>query len=237
MSIIEDIESSKIKIKDLEDIDLSVYTGEEKTQLINICEEKTAFWDTNQMALKISINAVYGSLSNIYFVLFNRDVAASITGNGRIYIRGLGYFINNKFNKMFNNSDNYWIYSDTDSVVGSSKIETKLFGKTTIEKYFKEAPGDIEKRGENNLIKHLDFSEFDLGDDEAHSLDKNGKVNLNNVKYVMAHKVKKRMFKITVNGKSVEVTEDHSIIVKRNGEYKDIKPKDLKKGDILTSLY
>jgi len=50
--------------------------------------------------------------------LFNRDIAASITGNGRAYIRGVGRALNEKINLLLKNekSVNYWVYSDTDSV-------------------------------------------------------------------------------------------------------------------------
>ncbi len=66
------------------------------------------------MSLKISINSLYGALANEYFPLFNRDVAASITGNGRIYIQGMSAYINKKLEGMFG-AGNYTIYNDTDS--------------------------------------------------------------------------------------------------------------------------
>ena len=47
----------------------------------------------------------------------------------------------------------------------------------------------------------------------------------------MKHKVKKKLYKIKVNGKEIICTEDHSVIIKRNGKFLDIKPKDIKVGD------
>lgn len=88
---------------------------------------------------------------------------------------------------------------------------------------------------ENIFIKHdqfnNDFVKEIKNEDFTHSVGKDSKLNYNRIKYVMKHLVKKRMFKITLNGKSVEVTEDHSVIVKMKdtGEIKSIKPNKLDK--------
>ena len=61
------------------------------------------------------------------------------------------------------------------------------------------------------------------------SLSFNG-TNIENKKvtYVMRHKVKKKLYKITVGDKSVTVTEDHSVIVlDDNNNMLSIKPKDM----------
>ncbi len=58
MGIINNIESGVITLSNLGDINLSQYTDAEKIQMIDICEKKIAFWNTNQMALKISINSL-----------------------------------------------------------------------------------------------------------------------------------------------------------------------------------
>ena len=49
----------------------------------------------------------------------------------------------------------------------------------------------------------------------------------------MKHTVKKRMFKIKCDGKEVIMTEDHSIIVNRNGKNISVSPKDILKTDTL----
>ena len=52
----------------------------------------------------------------------------------------------------------------------------------------------------------------------------------------MKHKVKKKMFKIKINDKEVEITEDHSIMVLRNNKLISIKPKDILKTDKLITF-
>jgi intein/homing endonuclease len=51
----------------------------------------------------------------------------------------------------------------------------------------------------------------------------------------MKHEVEKEMFKITVNGKSVIVTEDHSVMIFRDGKLRSCKAKDIKSEDKLIS--
>ena len=54
------------------------------------------------------------------------------------------------------------------------------------------------------------------------------------MKNIVRHKVKdKRMFEIVVGDKKVVVTEDHSVVVKRDGEYISVKPMEMKDGDKL----
>ena len=195
--IIDKIGTGDIKIDELHDIDLSQFSLEELQVIVDQCEDRTAYWNTNQMALKISMNSLYGALSNQYFVLFNRDIAASITGNGRIYIRGLSHYINNKLNTMFGNEKDYIIYNDTDSLTSDALIETNNFGEISIGDYYELTKGNIEVRGANNLIKHLDNI------DKTYSVGKDGEININKIKYVMKHKVKKRMYKITIESKMV----------------------------------
>jgi intein/homing endonuclease len=42
----------------------------------------------------------------------------------------------------------------------------------------------------------------------------------------MKHKVKKEMFELTVNGKTIRMTEDHSLMVRRDNKIVDIKSTD-----------
>ncbi len=53
----------------------------------------------------------------------------------------------------------------------------------------------------------------------------------------MKHKVKKRFFKIKTNNNAVVVTEDHSIIVLRDGKMISIKPNEVKNNDRLFKIH
>jgi len=110
--IYEKIEDGSMTVDDINTMDLSHLKG---TNLDHI-EGRSAYWNTYQLALKISINSLYGALANTYFLLFNRDVAASITGNGRIFIQGLANYINDKLKKVLKSKKDFVVYGDTDSV-------------------------------------------------------------------------------------------------------------------------
>ena len=62
------------------------------------------------------------------------------------------------------------------------------------------------------------------------------KLEYNDVKYIMKHKVKKRMFRIKSCDNYVDVTEDHSVIINRNGNIMSIKPIDIIKGDKIIEI-
>ena len=158
--IITDIDNAVITLKNMDEINPGAWDEQERQVLLSQFPNKIAFWDTNQMALKISMNSVYGALSNVFFMLFNRDIAASITGNGRIYIRGLGHFINTKLNKLFNNKKNYWIYSDTDSCYFVLDDIVQAIIKSKFDKQFKEMNIEEKEAFLDVLLvfieKHLD---------------------------------------------------------------------------------
>ena len=62
------------------------------------------------------------------------------------------------------------------------------------------------------------------------------KVVYNDIKYIMKHKVKKRMFRIKSKDNYVDVTEDHSVIINRNDKVMSIKPIDIIKGDKIIEI-
>jgi len=71
---------------------------------------------TEQGALKVSINSLYGALGNKYFPLFNEEMARAITANGRYFIRKLANYIEAGLQSLNPCDKDYLIYGDTDSV-------------------------------------------------------------------------------------------------------------------------
>lgn len=105
------IEDGSMTIDEINEMDVSSFTKDEE-----FLESRIAYWDVYQMALKIAMNSLYGALANVHFPLFNRDIAASITGNGRIFIQGLANYINDKLQHALQSKSNFVVYGDTDSV-------------------------------------------------------------------------------------------------------------------------
>lgn len=177
-------------------------------------------YDLKQKTMKIQLNSLYGALGNEYFRFFDLENAMAVTTTGQFIIRYVGDKLNEFMNKLVETANHeYVIYIDTDSVVGETLIYVNN-EKIKIEDYY-------NKLSNNLLIKNDILNENyvkQVYNDKSYGLDEFGNLKEKNINYIMKHKVKKRMFKITVSGKEVIVTEDHSVIVKRNEKYLSVKP-------------
>ena len=201
-------------------------TDDELYELLAHYENISKLEDTEQMTAKLNINSIYGALGSEYFILYNPDLAEAITSYGRYQIRDIGYYVRDEIKEKFN-TDISVSLNDTDSVVGDSMIYSKKYGKIAIQEYFEIIQGVLQVRQKDDFVIHI--SE----DDKILSMNKNEKVEYKKVTYIKKHKVKKRMYKIKVIDKSVTVTEDHSIIVKRNNKIISIKPFEIQKTDMI----
>jgi len=169
----------------------------------------------------------YGAQANKYFMLFNIDLARAITSNGRYFIRTLGKYIEEGLQNLQKMDRPYVIYHDTDSVIGSTNINTSK-GLSQIQDLYDNVPGTIETIGKDDYVKHVDDGIKCLSFNTATE-----KTEHKNIKYIMKHKVQKRMYKIETKLDNVVVTEDHSVIIKRNNKYIDIAAKNIKNNDII----
>lgn len=88
---------------------------EELEVLYKLAEDGENEYNTRQLVEKVLINALYGALANAHFPLFNEDMAAGITGNGRYFIRKLSNNIENKLQSMISSKTPYILYNDTDA--------------------------------------------------------------------------------------------------------------------------
>lgn len=84
---------------------------------IKQAENMEAFYNTQQMTQKILLNSLYGALANEYFCLFNAEIAAAVTGNGRYTNKTMAYAVNDmlKAKLPLPPRKEYLIYGDTDS--------------------------------------------------------------------------------------------------------------------------
>jgi hypothetical protein len=84
--------------------------------LFNRAQSLEGLYGTQQNVEKVLINGLYGAMANKWFSLFNEDMAAAITANGRYFIRKLADYIEAKLQELHPAEKNYIIYGDTDSV-------------------------------------------------------------------------------------------------------------------------
>lgn len=180
---------------------------------------------TMEQGIKIGIlNSLYGAISTPYFRLYNLRIAEAITACGRHILKDIDKFINNHLNEKCDTKSDFVLYQDTDSCDGSSVIYVNNI-PMAIEDYYDSLPNSFIKKEPGNYIKKIDNG------DVALSCSKDLSLENKDIVYIMKHWVKKRMFRITVDGKSVEVTEDHSIVILRNKELISVKPLDILSSD------
>lgn len=207
--------------------DLEKLSDSELEKLLKYTQDKGNEYYILQIALKTLINSLYGALGNKAFILINEKIAQAITGNGRYFIKSFGRRIEKYLQSLKKWNKPYYIYSDTDSCVGDTLISTSL-GKIKIEDLF-ERSGEIVKNENGSFVKRLDEKIL------AKSMNSDFEIQDKKIIYVMKHKVNKRMFKISVNDKSVIITEDHSVMINRNDNLISVKPTEILKTDELIS--
>lgn len=98
----------------------------------------------------------------------------------------------------------------------------------------------IEELFDNCGIKWKNGDKEYAADDKLQTISYNpatDEVTFKPFNYVYRHKTTKERWLIeTEDGKSVEVTEDHSVMVERNGQLIEVKPADLTDDDVLITI-
>lgn len=116
------------------------------------------------------------------------------------------------------------IYADTDSVYADTVILTNK-GRFTIENLYNK---NIDRLAGYTVNGH----ESVLCDDNVLNYNDNGELYYGKVKRLIRHKVKKAKWKLkTKQGKEIIVTNDHSMIVFRDGKKLEVKPSEILKSD------
>ena len=171
---------------------------------------KTKMFNSEQLALKISANSVYGGLGARTSQIYCREAAASITAMARHNL----LFSKDYAEKHFNSR---CVYGD--SVCKNTLISLKINNKIIIQK--------INTIG-TDWCKYLNNKE------QINNFKKNvyclTHMGWKPIQRIIRHKTKKKMYKIYTNKGIITVTEDHSLI---NDKLKIIKVLNIKKKDIL----
>lgn len=99
-------------------MNLESLTDEELLKLYKEIETEETQYANKSYAIKILLNAGYGSLSNEFNRFFADLIAESFTLSGQLSIRTVEIFVNKELNKFMNNAEevDYICAIDTDSV-------------------------------------------------------------------------------------------------------------------------
>lgn len=133
--------------------------------------------------------------------------------------------------------DPYQLYCDTDSVVGTSKIwignEQYNHSNPEIEKLWNDL-NSVEVESQNNGKECKNILDLDIFTPTI-----NKPINKpiqKRIKKIIRHKIEKKLYRIKTGNNEVIITEDHSLVVLRNGELFGITIKELKDGDKLLEI-
>jgi len=190
-------------------------------------KRQAVFYDQRQLIKKILLNSLYGAVGNPGSRWYDPRVAQSTTLSGRCIVKHMASKINEIIDGSYEHTGRSIVYGD--SVTGDTLIKTDS-GEITIQQLFDECiehakTSDGKEYGLWSQAKVVGFNGYEM------------EPMLSNIEVVMRHKTKKKLYRITTdNGKSVTVTEDHSIMVDRDGFLMDVKPSDLLEEDTIITL-
>ena len=194
----------------------------ELRDLIKVNKEKFIRYDTLQNALKVKINAFFGFLGNKWSRFFQLDMAEGITLTSQVMLKSGADEVISIIKEATATEDDILLYGDTDSVAGNSLVYVD--GKQIpIEELYERYNDYIYKDEYNqNFVKPISNNVLTKSMDML-----TGEIQDKQIKYVMKHRVKKQMYRIKFNDTFVDVTQDHSVIIKRNYRYMSVPPSEL----------
>lgn len=212
-----------------EEIDYSTYSDDELIKMYHQELHDANAFGVSQLVKKILLNSLYGACGNQYFLFYKTEMARAITLLGQCMINKAAKVKNEYISKCLGESEvkDRRTYSDTDSVTGDSRIavySNGLENKICIEDLYNLLDSPEEETITDKFVKKNDKDIYTLSIE-------NDKVVKSKIKYVMKHKTSKHLYKLTVNEKTVIVTEDHSLMFERDGilvkgTVKDLLPTD-----------
>jgi DNA polymerase elongation subunit (family B) len=225
----------------LRNIDPTSSSREEILAEISRLEALKNDWYSEEQAIKLSINSMYGGLGNKYFIAFNSDVAETITLQGQDLIKYAKDITNKYFLEIWHLDKDIHkklgiigdvrkvntpvvIYCDTDSLEGDSKLIVDDC-ELNISDYWamnEKANGCIVDVKGNEIIEGPTLYQ------NVANWTEDKKLHLSKVRKIIRHKVTKPKWRmITESGKEVIVTGDHSLMVIRDGLLTEIKPSEI----------
>jgi len=196
-------------------------------------KKEAEYYDNIQYLKKIQLNSLYGVFGNKYFRFFDVRLAESTTKTGKNILLHMAKKIALILDGEYKYPSKSILYGDTDSVVESSVIEINGEFKNVGE-WFKEhsTKYGTYMEGKKEIIKmHGDNNYSPCYNPETKRIiDKE-------ILTIYRHKISKPLFRIELEcGKIVTVTEDHSLVVERDGQFIEIAPDDLKNDDVFITI-
>ena len=182
--------------------------------------------DVFQHSFKIYLNSVYGFTGTQFSPVFSQDIAEAVTLTGQATTKEMVRYTNAALNKLGNTDMgiSHVIAGDTDSVFQNAKIIVNNSTKT-----IKDLFNDIINNGSIDIL--FNGTEVAIPNSKMITKSINGDTLIKNIS---RHKVSKGQYKISIKNKeSLKITEDHSIMVYRDGKIIECKPNEIKLTDYI----
>jgi len=252
------IEGYKYLDKDKLGFDPETCPIEELEKQIEKYKGEEDYWNTMQLSAKTFINSVYGVFGTKYFNLANTDIAESITLQGQHLIKYSVVQINKYFKEQWHldveghkRIASYMKdkFPDFDVEAFLKMASTNKLNFDTLQVYGDSVTGDTVITSSNGELKIKDMFDSVCDSDSPDKIrvnyngyvfcaDKSGNLHFRPIDYIMRHKTNKRIYRVFVNDKSVDVTEDHSIMIRgKDGILHEKSPKDCKIGDTVCLFF
>jgi hypothetical protein len=171
-------------------------------------------------------DGVYGAVGNAGSAYFDNRIAQSTTLTGRCIVKHMGSKINEVIAGDYNHKGASVIYGD--SVTGDTQIRTET-GMITIADLFSQCAEHCQV-GEKEYgvwcsTKVAGFNSYEMC------------AVFNSVEYVMRHRTCKTLYRVTTeNQHQITVTEDHSLVVDRDGLLLEIPPTAIQPNDLIITF-
>lgn len=184
------------------------------------------YWDLKQVLDKLILNGLYGSILNPGCRFFDQRIGQSTTLTGRNITRHMSAKTNEIITGEYDHRGKSVIYGD--SVTEDSIIKTNT-GDVTVKEIYEQLCNDYF---------NINDREYGKSDIQVLSYDQISKNTfLGNIEYVYRHRVTKPIWEIEdEDGNIVKVTEDHSIMIERDGKLLEVKPSELHEDDLLVTI-
>ena len=183
--------------------------------------EDREYWDKRQLVRKILLNSAYGALLNEHCRFYDKRIGQSVTLCGRQIVRHMMSQINEIITGQYTHEGDAIVYGD--SVTGDSVIRT-TDGDISIEELFNQCL-------EHSIVGEKEYGVWNQSNVLGFNSESMQPIGAK-ISYIMRHKTRKKLYKITTkNGKKVTVTEDHSIMVDRDGFLIECKPNEILESD------
>ncbi len=191
-------------------------------------QSQEEYWDKRQLVKKINLNSLYGAILNSGCRFFDKRIGQSTTLTGRQIAKHMASKVNEIITGEYDHVGKAIIYGDTDSFLGDTLIATSV-GEKSIEELF-AACSEFWDNNDKEYAYHPDLMVMSYDPDVNEPY-------FGHINYIYRHKVSKDLYEVEDElGNTITVTEDHSVMVERNGELLEIKPGDIVESDILISL-